>query len=222
MHRVQAYLANSVNLMWNEAYRHSVSLISFVINALLRGQGQRATYCSQKLSKRLFCAEKMCQLCCMLSECRLEFMVNHLPPRAAPCSGMLVDWGSIFLFLTYFQPCILMAQRQAGSHLWFIWVLIWKRNPCNIAAIMASPAPTSYAVPYGRLCEWSCEGLSYNVFITQILYFKISTASKKYLDTPTEVVCSALLLSLPLDSDRCNFQVQVKHISTSYVTWITY
>ncbi len=75
----------------------------FVINALLRGQGQRATYCSQKLSKRLFCAEKMCQFCCMLSECRLEFMVNHLPP---PCSGMLVDWGSIFLFLTYFQPCI--------------------------------------------------------------------------------------------------------------------
>ncbi len=35
----------------------------------------------------------------------------------------------------FFQSCIIVAKRQASSHIWFMRILSRKRNPCNLALI---------------------------------------------------------------------------------------
>ena len=56
----------------------SVSLITFVIDALLGGEPKQRQFSDEMFIKAWFCSKKLCLHCCMLSWYWLEFMIYHV------------------------------------------------------------------------------------------------------------------------------------------------
>ena len=77
--RQDLHVADSSYLPWNEAYAHSRSLSSLLLSMpCWEGKPNGRHFFAEIFIKSWFCSKKLCLLRCMLSACRLEFMIYHL------------------------------------------------------------------------------------------------------------------------------------------------
>ena len=73
------HVADSSYVLWYEAYKHSLSLSSFLLSMpCWEGEPNAQPFFAEIFIKRRFCSEKSCLLCCILSVYRLQIMIYHL------------------------------------------------------------------------------------------------------------------------------------------------
>ena len=96
--RQDLHVADSSYLPWNEAYAHSLSLSSLLLSMpCWEGKPNGRHFFAEIFIKSWFCSKKLCLLRCMLSACRLEFMIYHLSSLDFDFH-MSVDFGFNVLF----------------------------------------------------------------------------------------------------------------------------